>query len=136
MRTIFSNRKHYLYFIQVENSGPIKIGIAKDVKKRLCELQVGNPYELKILYFTPCCRKDEAEIHRILTMHNLHIRGEWFWPDNRLFDEIQDLKKSDARSGFDWSNPDPEKDLRDFRLTAPYWKSEEFKQKCIEKGLN
>jgi len=105
-----------MYFVQIENSGPIKIGITKDPHKRLNELQVSNPYKLKLLYFTPCCRKDEETLHGILRKNNLNIRGEWFWPDNKVFREINELKYFDKKTGYDWQNSDPDSDFADTRL--------------------
>ena len=50
MRKIFENRTGYIYFIQMDYIGPIKIGIAKDLKTRLNHLQSANPYPLRLLY--------------------------------------------------------------------------------------
>ena len=121
MRLIFANKEYYMYFIQVENSGPIKIGISKDVKKRMGDLQVANPFRLKLLYFTPCCKEDEDSLHRILMKRKLNVRGEWFWPDEIIFQYIKGFKEIDKREGFDWENHKPEEDLIDMRIGSKWW---------------
>lgn len=58
-----------------------KIGIARDPKERLGDLQVGNPIELKLIYYTPIHDDKQAfylesRIHRKLKY--LKMSGEWF----------------------------------------------------------
>lgn len=71
--------KRHVYFIQCGESGPIKIGLAANVKSRLDELQVCNPSEL---YLRGIIRfqgmRGEAMFHGMFK--HLHIRGEWFEP--------------------------------------------------------
>lgn len=43
----------FIYFIQMGDIGPIKIGYAKKPDKRFKHLQWSSPYELKLLYVTP-----------------------------------------------------------------------------------
>lgn len=69
----------FVYFISDgENT---KIGIAKDMNKRLNSLQVGNPKKLKIVSFIPCVTENSArKIEKFL--HNsfqcCRLEGEWF----------------------------------------------------------
>lgn len=70
-----------VYFIKSGHSGPIKIGIAKNVKRRLEQLQIGNPVKLYVLATIPCASRlhahdMEARLHK--AHHKNHIRGEWF----------------------------------------------------------
>jgi hypothetical protein len=65
-----------IYFAQSVTGGPIKIGIAEDVRARLRELQCGSPVELAIIGARPGYSSDEARLHRVLAKHRLH--GEWF----------------------------------------------------------
>ena len=37
----------YVYFIQMENTGPIKIGFSKNIKSRMENLQTASPYPKK-----------------------------------------------------------------------------------------
>lgn len=87
----------YIYIIQSGKKGPYKIGIARDVEKRMSGLQTGNPEELHIIakfYFSS--HKQTAKIEKIL--HNkfrkMHIRGEWFSNKIRL-SLIDDCFKTD-----------------------------------------
>ena len=66
----------YVYAIRAGDY--VKIGVARNVKRRLLEMQIGCPYELRIVYAWP--RSDpfgyEAWLHKQL--HDKHYRGEWF----------------------------------------------------------
>lgn len=84
----------FLYFIQMHHVGPIKIGIACNVERRLAELQVGSPYELKLLHAQRIKdTKTEKEIHRHLRKY--HMRGEWFSAHPYVLELIEDTKKSE-----------------------------------------
>lgn len=68
----------YLYFIS--DGKNIKIGIAKDVKKRIKGLQTGNPHKLKLYRTIEVsdlqAKKIENNIHCYLSQFRLS--GEWF----------------------------------------------------------
>jgi hypothetical protein len=70
--------KMYLYFIS--DSKNIKVGIAKDVNKRIKSLQTGNPYNLKIYRIVEIpdayARTIEHDMHCYLYQYKL--TGEWF----------------------------------------------------------
>jgi hypothetical protein len=77
-----------VYFIQVGEDGPIKIGIAGNVEARLMECQVGIPYELRVRAVIPQGdRQMERELHGRFQSH--WIRGEWFMPHADLLEHIQ-----------------------------------------------
>ena len=71
-----------VYFIQAGGlRGPIKIGVASNVNRRLVELQVANYKELQILTTIPCqtmagALSMEKYLHDMLS--SKRIRGEWF----------------------------------------------------------
>ena len=69
----------YLYVIGNDTNRQ-KIGLSKDVNKRLKSLQTGNPEKLKIHYTIECpsdkTRKLESKIHAELAYKRLS--GEWF----------------------------------------------------------
>lgn len=54
----------------------IKFGKANSVRDRLAELQVGNPYKLKVLAVANWPDDHEGIVHRILAKHR--HQGEWF----------------------------------------------------------
>jgi hypothetical protein len=68
----------FIYFIQGESGGPIKIGYATDVYSRLKTLQTGHPDNLKILCAMPGNYDDEKKYHQKFAEYR--IRGEWFKP--------------------------------------------------------
>lgn len=67
----------YIYLI--ECLGPdrfFKIGFAANPQQRLKELQIGSPYELKIILEFPGGFVKEQELHDFYK--NSLVRGEWF----------------------------------------------------------
>lgn len=71
-----------VYFIQAEEGGPIKIGVAQDPPKRLAEIQRTCPQKLRILATVPGGAPRERELHSKFADYRLH--GEWFQPSNEL----------------------------------------------------
>lgn len=78
-----SNPKADFVYV-IECRGFIKAGVARDVKRRLCMMQTGCPYELKVLV---ACQRDNA-YHAERVMHDrlkaFHVRGEWFQPPDEV----------------------------------------------------
>ncbi len=72
----------FVYFVQAgPKKGPVKIGYAANVEKRLIDLQVGCPFTLTLLFKLPAksekhAQKMESWFHN--RWHRRHIRGEWF----------------------------------------------------------
>ena len=78
-----------VYFLQVE-SGPIKIGRTRDDPyERLRQAQVHNHEEVELLAAFEVPKGYEKQLHRELWRHR--IRGEWFRPDEAVFDAIEEL---------------------------------------------
>jgi len=76
--------------------GPIKIGVAKNVEKRLSDLQCASPYELSLITKIDCgSRRKAYDLERRL--HKMYgykrMRGEWFQGDIKL-KEADDLLKT------------------------------------------
>jgi hypothetical protein len=74
-------KRSYVYLVQQGYTGPIKIGLADNVCKRITELQVGNPIELLLIaVIGPISRKEAEHLERSLhkKFKHKHIRGEWF----------------------------------------------------------
>lgn len=70
----------FLYFIQPDGGGPVKIGRAVHPEKRRTSLQSAHWQDLRILALvrTSCPAADERALHQLLGEHRL--RGEWFSP--------------------------------------------------------
>jgi hypothetical protein len=77
-----------VYFIQEGNGGPIKIGWAARVDRRLSQLQPGNPRPLRIAGTMPGGVKEERELHR--KFKDTRLYGEWFAPSAELLIYIQE----------------------------------------------
>lgn len=80
----------FVYFIQGENGGAIKIGFSKNPDSRLRELQTSYPDMLKILCLVPGSYKAEKEYHE--NFKDIRLNGEWFKPTKELLKEIEELK--------------------------------------------
>lgn len=78
-----------VYFVQVGNEGPYKIGWSADVSRRMGELQVANPSHLHLRGTVPGTRETEAEFHQ--RFRAAHVSGEWFQNTEELRAFIQSL---------------------------------------------
>ena len=65
-----------VYVIQAGDSGPVKIGLAHDVMKRVYTLQTAHHATLRLLRVFPGGKRVERELHQ--RFRSAHIRGEWF----------------------------------------------------------
>lgn len=72
-----------VYFIQSGANGPIKIGTALNVTKRMAMLQTGNPEQLMLLSTVSGGRDLESALHFHLASER--VRGEWFKPSGAVF---------------------------------------------------
>lgn len=73
----------FVYFIQEGEDGPIKIGWAKDPRRRLASMQSGNPRRLHLLGAIKTKRRLlERELHDRFIED--HLTGEWFSPSSEL----------------------------------------------------
>ena len=83
----------YVYFVQVGEDGPIKIGLASHPGRRLSALQAANPYNL---YMRAVCGGGiaaERRLHEVFAKDR--IRLEWFNPSPGLTDLIRKLPSWD-----------------------------------------
>ena len=70
----------YVYIIGAKD-GPFKIGVAKDVKKRLKNLQTGSYSRLYIHAVKKCNSREEArsvELSAHISLSTMKMTGEWF----------------------------------------------------------
>lgn len=95
-----------VYFIQMGEDGPIKIGYARDPKRRMYELRTASPYPLHLIgTITPATRADEIALHRRFGRDRLE--GEWFSPSPALMEIAQQgvssrpLKHKSRTCGFE-----------------------------------
>jgi len=85
------SRACFVYFIQSGDSGPIKIGVAYNVKQRIAGLQTANPNKLNLLATikNKNALKVESDLHEKFKEHRL--QGEWFKPVTSLLSYIKQL---------------------------------------------
>ena len=71
----------YVYAIREKESRRIKLGISRNPKERLKQLQTGNSQELELIATKKTVNgfEDEALLHKTNEQHA--IRGEWFSED-------------------------------------------------------
>lgn len=82
-RRTFNRPISFVYLIQA-GDGPIKIGVAKDPRSRLRDLQTSHYEDLRILRVLPGDRYLEARCHK--RAKHARIKGEWF--NTRLMPEF------------------------------------------------
>lgn len=83
-----------VYFIQAGEGGPIKIGTAIDVARRLLVLQTGNVEPLTLLCDFEGGPEEERRLHRLFAAD--HLRGEWFRPSAAVLDHIANITGTNA----------------------------------------
>lgn len=66
----------WVYFVEAEGTGLVKIGSAVNVHRRLAEISSGCPVPLKVLAVAQGSRTREAELHALLLPYR--SKGEWF----------------------------------------------------------
>jgi len=70
------NGKQVVYFVAAEGTNSIKVGTARNLDKRLANLQTNSPHKLKVIAAFEGGVTVEAVLHRQL--QESHVRGEWF----------------------------------------------------------
>lgn len=80
----------FVYFIQVGEDGPIKIGFSRNPKERLEDLQGANFERLRLVYFCPGSRENESQLHA--WFRAARGCGEWFKPVVGIADLIVRLR--------------------------------------------
>lgn len=83
-----------LYFIQA-HSGPVKIGRAKDARKRLLQCRTGSHEGLDLIGVVKGCGYAERVWHT--AFQDTRLKGEWFEHDDELREAIRL-----ALDGEDW----------------------------------
>lgn len=111
---MFFNVTGYVYFIQMDRIGAIKIGYTTDVEKRIASLQTASPYKLYLLCVFPANEEIERQLH--YCFRDVRLEGEWFLPHPFLLKELDLIINLNKKHGF--KKPNPEFDIHDNRLLA------------------
>lgn len=77
-RTYLRKCNTWLYAIQADEDGPVKIGKTVNPADRIKTLQTGNPTELRGLAAWRAMECEEEQLH--CEFAYAHVRGEWFEP--------------------------------------------------------
>jgi predicted GIY-YIG superfamily endonuclease len=77
----------FVYYIQEEMDGNIKIGWSDDPIKRLQQHQTSNSRELRMLVYVKGSQEYERKTHS--KFQSSKTTGEWFKPDKRLLVHIE-----------------------------------------------
>jgi hypothetical protein len=85
----------FVYFIQPVDGGLIKIGVARNVKKRLAAHQIGSPVILRLLLAIPGDASLESIMHS--RFGRLRRHGEWFEPAPLLLQFIEEKRRETER---------------------------------------
>lgn len=84
-------RQAGVYFVQTASSeGPIKIGMAQNIARRLGTLQTAHPWKLTLLLWIEGDRGVERDLHWKFKQDR--INGEWFMPSDALLNYISQRK--------------------------------------------
>jgi len=79
-----------VYFVQCGDDGPIKIGMASNIKSRINDIQSMCPYQLSVIGSIPNGGKvTERLLHEKFS--SLRIHGEWFSPGSELISFVSEL---------------------------------------------
>jgi hypothetical protein len=82
----------FVYFIQEEESGNIKIGFSeKHPKGRLKDFQTGNSNKLTLVGYIEGTYKDESNLHKEFSKERIRKGNEWFESSPRLKERIKEL---------------------------------------------
>jgi hypothetical protein len=81
----------YVYFVQLGNSGDIKIGFSTNIKKRMHTLQTSTPENIQLLGFIAGELPTEKMIHEKFRM--LRKKGEWFQCHSSIIEFLNEFNE-------------------------------------------
>ena len=92
-----AGRQGYVYCIgEVDEHGEltdyVKIGYSVNPRKRIAELQCGNPRRLRMIGFIEGTQADEANMHSAYLEYN--VMQEWFRATDGLIEQFQEDRSS------------------------------------------
>lgn len=88
LRTVKEVYKPYVYFLQSDIGGPIKIGCSSNIPRRAEEIQMYCPFRLVPIGTMDGDLIEEQKIHKQFERSRLH--GEWFTDTPKLHQFIRD----------------------------------------------
>ena len=90
----------YIYVLRHENMDLFKIGRSTNVKHRMTELQIGNPFELVLMGTFKFARYVATERRLHKKLEDFNFRGEWFRCsyDKIVFEINEEMKLAAANA--------------------------------------
>lgn len=85
---LMHSKEPLLYFIQSGDSGPIKIGVSKNIASRLNQLQTGHPEKLTVIGICKGGYFEEKRLHSVFAA--FRRKGEWFTPHKKILEYVWD----------------------------------------------
>lgn len=67
-----------VYFIANHDETAVKVGVTTNVVYRMSDMQIANPFPLRLLGAFTVGREFETLLHAALDKRGARIRGEWF----------------------------------------------------------
>lgn len=90
-----------LYFIYCEPAQAVKIGYTFNIRARLSNIQVGNPYKLSLVTCFPIPDNSwEGWLHKMF--NDFWIKGEWFTVTKNMLREISCIPKFKTYNAETW----------------------------------
>jgi hypothetical protein len=83
-----ADRPLYVYFIQADADGPIKIGTAYNLRYRLSSLLSGTWHDLRLVGWVVGSRKTEKNLHKQFAADR--IKREWFKSSDAIVSFIRE----------------------------------------------
>jgi hypothetical protein len=106
-----------VYFIQAGDGGPIKIGHATNVRRRVAALRTACPAEILALGYIDGDEKDEQALHR--QFNGDRVRGEWFRSSSALLAVVAEATPIATRKARQPIAPPPLLDIPFESMTIP-----------------
>jgi hypothetical protein len=82
-----------VYVIQQGVGGPVKIGKANSIRRRVWELQICSGYPLDLLARFPGAYREETSLQRRFDIYRIH--GDWFAPADVLISVVKRVRTVD-----------------------------------------
>lgn len=102
-----------VYFVMSDATSHMKIGWTSRLEHRIAELQVSNPFPLRLVGSFPGTRFDEKDVHRKFWKNR--VAGEWFLCNGDMLLEIEKMISERSSSG---ASLDPDEEYTTIRVTG------------------
>lgn len=120
----------FIYFIQADCGGLVKIGWATKPEVRMAQMQAHCPVILTLLHHEPGNGKQERELHARFAALRKH--GEWFSAGEDLLAYIADRRRLADFPAYQPAPPEPY--VMKGRKPPPHWSTQKRFQRPTSPG--